>query len=341
MTPFEHTAGSIAELVGGEVTGDPNRPIKGVADVRCATATDVGFIRDAKFAPSAKETGAGALLVTELLETAAVQIVVEDAHVAFAKVALHFHPVPTATEHVVHATAVVDATAELEEPVGIGAHAVVEAGARVGAGSLVQAGSVVMAGARVGRDCTLFPRVVLYPGTTLGDRVIVHAGAVLGSDGFGYVIEKSGIRNKFPQLGTLVIGDDVEIGANTTIDRGALNPDTIGSGTKIDNLCHIGHNCKIGSNSTISGLSAFAAGTVIGDRVIVAGHVVSGGDLSVCDDVLIGGNSVVTKDVKEPGEYGGYPLLPRRKAARTVVLHGRLAELAAEMKDLRKKLDGK
>ncbi len=174
-----------------------------------------------------------------------------------------------------------------------------------------------------------------------GDRVIVHAGAVLGADGFGYVIEKNGVRNKLPQLGTLSIGDDVEIGANTTIDRGALTPSVIGCGTKIDNLCHIGHNCKIGSNSTISGLSAFAGGTVIGDRVIVAGHVVSAGWVSVCDDVVIGGNSVLVHDVSEPGAYGGYPLMPRRKAARTVVLHGRLTKMAAEIKQLRERLEEK
>jgi UDP-3-O-[3-hydroxymyristoyl] glucosamine N-acyltransferase len=168
--------------------------------------------------------------------------------------------------------------------------------------------------------------------------VIVHAGAVLGSDGFGYVIEKSGVRNKFPQLGTLDIGDDVEIGANSTVDRGALKATVIGSGTKIDNLCHIGHNCRLGSNSTISALAAFASGTVIGDRVTVGGHVVTAGDVRIVDDVVIGGNSGIIKGVDEPGEYRGFPLLPRAKAARTMVLLSRLVDLAADIKELKKRV---
>ena len=338
---MEETVGALARLVGGRVEGNPDRTITGVADVRDAGPQDLGFIRNAKFAPLAAETDAGALLVVEPLDTKGIQIVVEDAHVAFAKVALHFHPVPRAAEHSVHETAVVAADAELEEPVAVGPHAVVGSGAKVGAGTYIQAGAIVGANVTLGRSCTVYPRAVIYSGTTLGDRVIVHAGVVLGSDGFGYVIEKNGVRNKLPQLGSLSIGDDVEIGANTTIDRGALTTSAVGSGTKIDNLCHIGHNCKIGSNSTISGLSAFAGGTVIGDRVIVAGHVVSAGWVSVCDDVVIGGNSVLVHDVSEPGEYGGYPLMPRRKAARTVVLHGRLTELAAEIKQLRERLEEK
>lgn len=334
---IEESVDSIADMVGGHILGDAGLTITGVADVRQAGPHHIGFIRDAKFTPLARDTGAGALLVVEPLETSAVQIVVEDAHVAFAKVALHFHPVPTAEKHRVHPSAVVHPDATLAPPVVVGPGAVVEARATVGAGTLIQARVYIGAGARIGRDCSLFPGAVVYPGVTIGDRVIVHAGAVLGSDGFGYVIEKSGVRNKFPQLGTLEIGDDVEIGANSTVDRSALRATVIGPGTKIDNLCHIGHNCQVGSNSTISGLSAFAAGTVIGDRVTLAGHVI-GGDVRVTDDVVIGGNSVLTKDVDKPGEYAGYPLMPRAKAARTAVLHGRLTELAAEIKELKRRV---
>ena len=334
----EESVGSIAELVGGSVQGDPNLPITGVADVRHAGPTHIGFIRDAKFAPLARDTGAGALLVVEPLETSAVQILVENAHAAFAKVAMHFHPVPTAQTHRVHPSAVVHPDATLVEPVEVGPMAVVEAGATVGAGTMIQARVHIGAGARIGRDCSLFPGVVVYPGVSVGDRVIVHAGAVLGSDGFGYVIEKSGVRNKFPQLGTLDIGDDVEIGANSTVDRGALKATVIGSGTKIDNLCHIGHNCRLGSNSTISALAAFASGTVIGDRVTVGGHVVTAGDVRIVDDVVIGGNSGIIKGVDEPGEYRGFPLLPRAKAARTMVLLSRLVDLAADIKELKKRV---
>ena len=176
--------------------------------------------------------------------------------------------------------------------------------------------------------------MTVYEGVQIGSDAILHAGAVLGSDGFGYAIEKDGSRSKFPQLGTLILGDRVEVGANTTLDRAALTESKVGSGTKIDNLCHIGHNCTIGSNSTVSALAGFAAGTQLGDRVVIAGHVVSSGNLKVSDDVVIGGNSVLSSDVDRPGQYAGYPLQPRRQAGRAIVLRGRLDELRQAIRTL-------
>jgi UDP-3-O-[3-hydroxymyristoyl] glucosamine N-acyltransferase len=335
----EQTVASIAEFVGGQIEGDSSLPIREVADVRHATATDVAFIRDGSFAHLAKDTGAGALFVTELIETSVTQIVVEDAHAAFAKIALLFHPVPTATEHDIHPSAIVHESAEVDSPVVLGPNVVVGAGSKIGARTSIQAASVIGENVTIGTDCTIYPRVVIYPNVLIGDEVILHSGVVLGTDGFGYVVEKDGTRNKFPQLGGLIIGDRVEIGANSTVDRGALTATSIGAGTKIDNLCHIAHNCKIGNDCGISALAALGGGVQLGDRVVLGGHVTSAGNITLADDVIVGGNSGITSDVKEPGVYLGFPLLPIARGRRSLILLKRLPELAAEIKTLRHDVD--
>jgi len=324
--PIAETVASIAALVGGTVTGDGNRTILGVADLRTAGPQDLGFVRDIQFKDLAKDTKAGAVLVQELLDTAAAQVVVSNVTAAFARVALRFHPAPRATEHRVHESARIDPEARIGNPVEIGANVVVEAGARVGKGTVVMAGSVVRAGARVGKDCVLHPHVVLYPGVSIGDRTILHAGCVIGSDGFGYAADGHELV-KVPQTGTVVVEADVEIGANTTIDRGALGTTRIGRRSKIDNLVQIGHNCVLGEDCALAGNCALAGSTVLGDRVRFNGHVVSAGHLTVCDDVNVGGNSVLVRDVTEPGDYMGYPLQRVQQWARTLHVLGRPNEL--------------
>ena len=335
----QETVGSIASRVDGRVEGPVDRPILGVADVGQATATEISFIRDASLRGLAKDSAAGALFVTELLETSAAQIVVEDAHAAFAEIALLFHPLPTAVKHSIHDTAVVATDASIQSPVQIGAHVEIGPGVEIGAGTSIGAGTVLGANVKLGSNCIIYPRVVIYAGVEIGNEVILHSGVVLGTDGFGYVVTKDGARLKFPQLGTLEIGDRVEIGANSTIDRGALTATVIGAGTKIDNLCHIAHNCKIGEDCGISAMAALAGGISLGDRVVLGGHIVAADNLKIDSDVVIGGNSGITGDVKGPGVYFGFPLLPRAKAARRHVLLGRLPELADELKELRKKTE--
>ena len=319
----EQTVASIAEFVGGQIEGDSSLPIREVADVRHATATDVAFIRDGSFAHLAKETGAGALFVTELIETSVTQIVVEDAHAAFAKIALLFHPVPTATEHDIHPSAIVHESAKVDSPVVLGPNVVVGAGSKIGARTSIQATSVIGENVTIGTDCTIYPRVVIYPNVLIGDEVV----------------EKDGTRNKFPQLGGLIIGNRVEIGANSTVDRGALTATSIGAGTKIDNLCHIAHNCKVGNDCGISALAALGGGVQLGDRVVLGGHVTSAGNITLADDVIVGGNSGITSDVKESGVYLGLPLLPIARGRRSLILLKRLPELAAEIKALRHDVD--
>ncbi|MHC4514354.1 MAG: UDP-3-O-(3-hydroxymyristoyl)glucosamine N-acyltransferase [Planctomycetota bacterium] len=328
------TVRSIAALVGGTVAGDGGRTITGVADLRSAGPEHIGFVRDSHFKDLAKDTKAGAVLVQEPLETGATQVVVANPTAAFARVAQHFHPVPTAAEHKVHESALIDPEAKIVEPVEVGPRTVIEAGARLGAGTVVMAGAVVRAGARVGERCVIHPNVVLYPGTTVGDRCILHAGCVIGSDGFGYAPDGNELV-KFPQMGTVVVESDVEIGANTAIDRGALGTTRIGAGSKIDNLVQIGHNCVLGKDCALAGNCALSGSTILGDRVRFGGHVVTGGHLTVCDDVNIGGNSVLVRDVTEPGDYMGYPLQRMKDWGRTLNVLGRASEVRHLLKKQR------
>ena len=331
----EETVGSIAQLVGGEVHGDAERPITGVADLRHAGPAHLGFLNDVKLESAAKETDAAALLVKRCVDTPAAQIVVGNVYASFAKVALHFHPLPRVDRHDVHPMASVAADAELAEPVRIGAGAVVDARAKIGAGTILFPRAVVGEGCQIGRDCILHPGVVLYPGVVLGDRVILHAGSVVGSDGFGYARDDDGSYIKFPQVGNVVLESDVEIGANTTIDRGALGATKIGRGSKIDNLVQVAHNCVFGENVAVAGFSAFSGSTTLGDRVSVAGHTVSAGHIEIGDDVRVGGNSVLYRNIQEPGDYVGYPLQEKRRWMRSLRAIDHILELQADVKRLK------
>ncbi len=211
--------------------------------------------------------------------------------------------------------------AVLEEPVQIGPRAVVGK-SRVGAGTVVGAGVVIGDGCSIGRDCFFHPNATVYGGVQLGQRVLVHANAVLGSDGFGYARE-AGRWIKVPQLGTTIIEDDVEVGAGTTIDRATLGVTRIGARTKIDNLCHIAHNCTIGQDVAIAANCGIAGSTSVGDRCVIAGNVGISGHLTIGPDVRLGGGTVVLKDVTEPGDYMGHPLLEKRRFLRLLrVLRG-------------------
>ncbi len=334
------TVDSLAALVGGQVHGDGQAPIIGVADLRMASPQHLGFIRDPEFLSLGQKSKAGALLVSEVMDLSATQIVVRNVGAAFARVALHFHPQPRAESHSIHPTAVVDPQAVLQEPVQVGPHAVLEAGVRVGPGTVIQAGVVVGKGCQIGADCVLYPRVVLYSRVRLGDRVILHAGCVLGADGFGYAPDGEAYV-KVPQMGTVQLGDDVEVGANTTIDRGTLGATKVGEGSKLDNLVHLGHNCVLGKHNILAGFSALSGSTVIGDRVAMMGHTMSAGHVKVCDDARIGGNSVIYGDINEPGDYLGYPLQKKSRWGRTLKIMDSLVEMRQQLRRLQKAQDDK
>ncbi|MFY9343985.1 MAG: UDP-3-O-(3-hydroxymyristoyl)glucosamine N-acyltransferase [Planctomycetota bacterium] len=315
------TVQALAQLVGGRLIGDGSRRIVGLADLRSAAADRIGFVRHARYHSAAKATRAGAVLTADELATPASQIVVADVDVAYAKVAALFHPVPRALSHSVHPSAVVDPGAELTAPVVVGPRAVVGR-CRIGSGTVVSAGVVIGDQCTIGRDCFLHPNATLCPQVQLGNRVIVQANAVVGSDGFGYARDGNQWL-KVPQLGIAVLEDDVEIGAGTAIDRATLGATRIGARTKIDNLCHIAHNCTIGQDVAIAANCGIAGSTTIGDRCVFAGGVGISGHLTIAADVRLGGGTVVLKDIPEAGDYMGHPVIEKRRFLRLLrVLRG-------------------
>jgi len=299
--------------------------VDGVSSASAATPRMLVFAEDPQSLARALASSAAAVILSSKIADPASGkplLLAAQPKLAFAQAARLLQPahVPSG----VHPTAVVDPSAQLGPEISIGAGAVIETNARVGAGTRIDAGAVVGAGVRIGARCHLYPRVVVYPGTELGDHVIVHAGAILGSDGFGYVRDAdTGRYLQFPQQGRLVIEDDVEIGANTTIDRGALEETRIGRGVKIDNLVHLGHNVRVGHDVVIAAQTGVSGSSSIAANAIVGGQVGIGDHATVEEGVILGsGSGVLThKKVRGPGVvFWGRPARP---------LHQYLKELGA------------
>ncbi|MGH9587302.1 MAG: UDP-3-O-(3-hydroxymyristoyl)glucosamine N-acyltransferase [Acidobacteriaceae bacterium] len=318
----------LAELLKADLRGaDPEREVTGVASIAGARGSDVVFAEDASVLRDALSSNAGAIIVSAKVNAASgdsgkALLVVSRPKLAFARAAKLL--CATEVEAEIHPTAQIAADVVRGRHISVGAYAVIEAGAHLGDESVVGAGAVIGRDVKLGRECRIYPRVVIYPGAELGDRVIVHAGAVLGSDGFGYVRdEETGEYIQFPQQGRLVIEDDVEIGANTTIDRGALQETRIAHGVKIDNLVHIAHNVRVEQNVVIAALTGISGSCVIGEGAVVGGQVGIGDHAEIGPGVVLGsGSGVLThKKLKGPGVvHWGRPARP---------LHQYLKELAA------------
>ena len=268
------TAREIAQLVGGELAGNPDTVVTGMAGIREAQPGDLSFVASPKYISAVKTTKASVVILARKasVETACTLIRVDDPAAAFAKVVERIAPPPIKFEAGVHPTAVVASTAKLGRNVSVQPTAVIEDGVVIGDRTVIGAGSYVGHGAQIGADCMLYARVVVRERTIIGNRVIVHGGVVLGADGFGFETVNGKYR-KIPQVGIVEICDDVEIGANTTIDRARFGKTRIGRGTKIDNLVQIAHNCVIGEDCIICGLVGLAGSTIIGNRVTLAGQV--------------------------------------------------------------------
>jgi UDP-3-O-[3-hydroxymyristoyl] glucosamine N-acyltransferase len=286
----------IAEAVGARLIGDGRVEVSGVASIASASEDDLVFVEDAKHLGAALSSRAGAVIAGEFAGTVASDrpfLISDHPKLSFARAARALSD--TAEKHEgIHATAVIHSSAQLAAGVSVEERAVVSDKVRIGANTRVGAGSAIGAGVTVGQDCEIYPNVTIYPGTTLGNRVLVHAGAVLGSDGFGYVRDrKTGRYEKFPQVGRLVIEDDVEIGANTTIDRGALDETRIRRGAKIDNLVHIGHNCNIGEDVVIAAQTGLSGSIVLENGVVLGGQVGIGEHARIEEGVMLGGQGGV------------------------------------------------
>lgn len=325
----------VQQLGGTLVQGDPQLAVEGVSSTLRANASQIVFAQDEASVTDAITGDAGVVVVRPgLVKSYPPEKAIVEApqpRLWFSRAARLLKP--GIRPQGVHPSAVVARSARVENTT-IEAGAVVGDDVRLGEGSRIGAGVVIGKSVMLGRDCRIYPRVVIYPGTVLGDRVVVHAGAVLGSDGFGYVRDSTtGAYTQFPQQGTLFIEDDVEIGANTTIDRGALEETRIRRGTKIDNLVHIGHNCDIGEDVILVALTGISGSSSVGRGAVIAGQVGIGDHAHVGEGVILGGQAgvlsgkTVTNDGLKPGTVlWGTPARPLKQVLREIAVLARLAK---------------
>lgn len=325
-----HSVEEIAEFTAARLIGDGSVEITRVASIAQAQAGDLVFVQQEDDLAQALDCKAGAVIAGDFAagsRSAKPLLIAEQPRLAFARAGALLHP-PKTYPAGVHPTAVVHPSASIAATASIDAHAVIEAGAMIGERAHIGASCSIGEGVIVGDDCDLYPCVVIYPGTTLGRRVVVHAGAVLGSDGFGFVQDDVyGRYQKFPQVGQLVIGDYVEIGANCTIDRGALDKTIIGSGTKLDNLVHIGHNDIVGANVVIAAQTGVSGSSEIGDNCVIGGQVGIGDHAKVEAGTLLGGQAGILphKVLRGDGElYWGTPARPVRQFLKELATLSRL-----------------
>ena len=333
------TVREIAAMLQAPFAGDGDLEIDGAGSVESATARQISFAAGKRAGEFAEASQAGCLLVaSEFPATSRTVIRVADPRAAFARVIAHFHP-PEAVVPGVHPSAVIGARVELGAGVSIAPHVTIADGARVGDGTAIGPGCSIGADARIGRGCRLAPRVTLYHGVTLGDRVRLHAGVVIGADGFGFALT-GGRYEKFPQVGTVEIGDDVEIGANSCVDRATLGVTVIGEGSKLDNLVHIGHNCRIGKHVVIAAQTGFAGAVVIEDYAIIGGQVGIGDKARVESRAILGsGAGVLTSKIVRAGEVmWGTPARPLREYLTQLASLGKAPELRKQVKDLERRL---
>jgi UDP-3-O-[3-hydroxymyristoyl] glucosamine N-acyltransferase len=326
-----HTLQALANFTGSSLIGDGNIEVLKVASIAQARRGDLVFVQDDKDIPLALSSSATAIIIgTAASESAGAKplLVSTNPRLAFARAGAMLHP-PKTYPAGVHPTAVIDASAKVAATAAIDAHTVIAADVVIGERSHVAANCSIGEGVVMGDDCDVYPCVVVYQGTKLGNHVIVHGGTVLGSDGFGFVRDEAfGCYQKFPQIGELVIGDNVEIGANCTIDRGALDQTVIGPGTKLDNLVHIGHNDVVGANVVIAAQTGVSGSSEIGDGCVIGGQVGIGDHVKIEEGTLLGSQSGVLphKHLKGRGVlYWGTPARPLREYLKELAALSRLA----------------
>lgn len=332
------TLRALAEALGAALEGDPDVVVSGVAPLESAGAEHISFLTDGRYVAAARASRAGAFLAAAdapplpapVLRAAAPRL----ALVRLLELFASEEPAPTG----VHPTAVVEAGAHVDPSASVGAYALIEPKAVVGAGARIGPFVYVGRGVEIGADTILYARVVVLDRVRIGRRVIVHAGAVLGADGFGYAPDAGGYR-KIPQIGGVVVEDDVEIGANTTIDRSTVGDTVIGRGAKIDNLVQIAHNVRVGADSIIAAQAGIAGSSRLGRGVVLAGQVGIADHVAIGDGVVLGAQSGVISDLPEAGQYLGSPARPVGEARRTWAVIVKLPELARRVRELERRLE--
>jgi UDP-3-O-[3-hydroxymyristoyl] glucosamine N-acyltransferase len=341
------SATEIANHVGGRIAAGGERSIERVAGLESAGEGEIAYLENEKFLDAALASRASCLLVSEELAsrlsnavdgTAPTLIVVDRPKLAFASIAAHLHA-PKQREPEIHTSAVIATSARLALTVYIGPHVAIGENTTVEAGTRIEAGVVIGDNVTIGSDCVLHPSVTLYDDVTIGNRVVLHAGVCIGADGFGYVRDDMGYH-KFPQIGTVVIEDDVELGAHTCVDRGALGRTRIGRGTKIDNLVQVGHNVDIGERVVIASQTGISGSVVIEDDCVIGGQVGFGDHIRVLSGAVIGSKAgVLPGKIVRPGVWWGVPIVPLDEYKRRNAHLSRLPELREEVKDLKRRLE--
>ena len=326
MSEEGKTVAELAAHVGGRMRGDGNIRIRSVAALDSARAGEIAFVEDARLLESLKETRASCVLIPEGAQVDA-PCLIEAARpkLAFAQIAALLHPAKNFAPSR-HPTAIISETAELDENVYIGPHVFIGERTRIGSGTQIHAGAHIGDDVVIGSDCLFYPSVVLYDRVTIGSRVVLHAGVIIGADGFGYVPDEENRRHKFPQIGTVLVEDDVEIGANSCIDRGALGRTRIGRFTKIDNLVQIAHNVEIGERVVIAAQTGISGSTVIEDDAIIGGQVGMGDHARVRRGAIIGSKAgILPGKIVRPGAVvWGIPARPLDEYKRLNAHWGRL-----------------
>jgi UDP-3-O-[3-hydroxymyristoyl] glucosamine N-acyltransferase len=319
------TLGELAVRFGLELAGDPDAMVDSVATLQGAGPGTVSFLANSRYRRYLAGTRATAVVLDPGSAAACpvAALVSSNPYAAFARIAQVLHPRPRSAPGV-HASAVVDPAARVAGDATVGPQAVIEGDVEIGSRAVIGAGCIIMRGARIGADSTLVARVTVYPGVSVGERCVMHAGAVIGADGFGFAPDRDGYV-KVPQIGSVRIGNDVEIGANTTVDRGAIEDTVIDDGVKLDNLVQVGHNVHIGEHTVVAGCAGISGSTTIGKRCMIGGAAGTVGHIELGDDVLITGLTMVTRSLKEPGVYSsGMPAIPAAEWRKTVARLRRL-----------------
>ena len=333
---------SLADLAGqfgGKVLGDGSVRIRQVAPLETAGPGDLSFLTNPKYRSQLAATRAAAVLLPEGSDDATQlpRIVCKNPYASYARIAALINPEQRPAAGV-HASAMVNAAARVAASASIGPFAVIEAGAHVGEGVVVGAGCFVGENAKIGAQSRLYANVVVYDHCEIGERAVVHAGAVIGADGFGMAMDE-GRWLKIPQIGRVIIGNDVEIGANSTIDRGAMDDTVIEEGVKLDNQIQVGHNCRIGAHTAIAGCTGIAGSTRIGKYCMIGGGALISGHLTIVDRTVISGATAVFKSITEPGTYTGlFPLQPHADWIRNGSLVRHLHDMMDKIRVLERKV---
>lgn len=325
----------LAALLNAEIDGDPDVRISNVRGITDAQEGDLTFVIDKKYVPAIATTKASAILIrADIQATAPITLIrVKDPRAAFQTLAKAFAPPPPQFAPGVHPSAVVADDAILGDNVSVQPYAIIEPGVTIGDNCIIHAHTYIGHHTRIGNDCIIYPQVTIRDYCTIGNRVILHPGVVIGGDGFGYD-QVEGKNIKIPQIGTVLIEDDVEIGANTTVDRARFDKTVIRRGTKIDNLVMIAHNCEIGEDSILCGQVGLSGTAKVGNRVILAGQAGLVGHIKVHDNIIVGAQCGVTKELTKPGFYIGSPVLPHMQYKKRESVFMKLPDIYRRLKKI-------